>query len=55
VQIDAELVNSDAWWDDVEKGKVEWASQFAQLQEKIVALQRNGNAALLMVGCCRFR
>ncbi|WP_312564097.1 restriction endonuclease [Diaphorobacter sp.] len=48
VQIDAELVNSDAWWDDVEKGKVEWASQFAQLQEKIVALQRNGNAALLM-------
>ena len=49
VEIDAELVNSDAWWDDVEKGKVEWASQFAQLQEKISAVQRDGNAALLMV------
>ncbi|SEA08107.1 restriction endonuclease [Acidovorax soli] len=46
--IDAELVNSDAWWDDVEKGKVEWASQLFQLQEKVSTLQREGNAVFLM-------
>lgn len=46
--IDAELVNSDAWLNDIEKGKAEWSNQLALLQDKIAALQKIGGTVFLM-------
>ena len=46
--IDAELVNSDAWLSDVERGEVEWSSQLTQLQEKIAILQHEMGAPFVM-------
>lgn len=47
--IDAELVNSDAWLSDIERGQVEWASQLAILHEKVASSQEMGDRLLLML------
>lgn len=46
---DAEVVNSDAWWADVEEGKRAWEHQLVQLRLKVSTLQADGNAVFLMV------
>lgn len=46
--IDAELTNSDAWLNDIEKGKAEWVNQHSLLQEKISFLQQKGGGIFLM-------
>ncbi|WP_205229807.1 MULTISPECIES: restriction endonuclease [Azospira] len=46
--IDAELTNSDAWLNDIEKGKAEWVNQHSLLQEKLSFLQQNGGEIFLM-------
>lgn len=46
--IDAELTNSDAWLNDIEKGKAEWVNQHSLLQEKLSFLQQKGGGIFLM-------
>lgn len=46
--IDAELVNSAAWSNDIEKSNAEWGRILDLIQEKVSVLQREGNTALLM-------
>jgi hypothetical protein len=47
--IDLELVNSDAWLREIERGQLEWDSQLAALQEKIISSKIIGDRFLLMM------
>ena len=47
--IDAQLVNSEAWQSDVAKGVAAWDEQMALLKAKVFNLQQDGNAAFLLV------